>query len=358
MNAWERFERTLDFHESEGICTYDVLWHPEIYARFGGQRGDYLERNARMCRAVGLDATRGLFDPDRHWMQQTVDDWGRFFGIDVSQWQVSYGGGTAWISKRPFHNLETLARHLPQLPARAAIEAAYVPFLKRARQAFGSDAVYLDNIPGPLTIAYTYTDLELFALATKLAPELSDDLLNLFTEHSRMIMELWARYPPAPACIIGEDMAYKGGTLFSKKWMQENIWPRHRYILEPAKQAGFKCLLHSDGNLDSILDDLVNVVGIDGLNPIETAAGMNPAAIRRRYPKLALLGCIDTSHLLPYGSPAGIEAAVLDLVHAVGPWGLCVGSTNEVHVAVPVDNALAMYRAAHAYREDQIPSAS
>lgn len=349
MNAWQRFERTLNFQETDGVCTYDVIYHPEIYAQFGGQSGDYLERNARMCRAVGLDATRGLFDAERHWMRKLVDDWGRLFGINLSEWEVSYGGGTAWISRRPFNDLESLAERLPQLPSRGAVEASYIPFLKRAREAFGADAVYIGDIPGPLTTSYTYTDMELFAIASKIAPELTTALLDTFTEWSRMVCELWAQHPTAPACMIGEDMAYKGGTLFSKKWMQENLWPRHQYILEPAKKAGLKCLLHSDGNLDSVLDDLVNVVGIEGLNPIETAAGMNPLAVRKRCPHLALLGCIDTSHLLPYGSPAAVEAAVVNLVQEVGPRGLCVGSTNEVHVAVPVENALTMYRAAHAH---------
>ena len=44
-------------------------------------------------------------------------------------------------------------------------------------------------------------------------------------------------------------------------------------------------LFHSDGNLNPILDGLVEA-GIDGLNPIEVLAGMDVGAIHRRrvYP--------------------------------------------------------------------------
>ena len=351
MKAAERFARTLNFQETEGVCTFDIVNHPDIFKRFAGAEGDLLERNARMCRTVGIDSIRTIWNPDASWAQLALEDWAKNMGITLSDWAVEDAGGASWIAKRPFHDVETLRRHLPRMPTRAEIEQWYVPYLKHVREVFGEDLVFIGELPGPITWTYCYMGLELFALGIELEPELMAQLMDMFAEWSRILCELWVRHPTGPACMICEDMAYKGGTLFSPKWMRANIWPRHRYVLEPAKKAGFKCLLHSDGDLNAILDDLVNVVELDGLNPIETIAGMDPVAIRQKYPRLVMLGCVDTSHLLPFSSATEIEAAVTDLIQKVGPRGLCIGSTNEVHVAVPVENALAMYRTAHAFRE-------
>ena len=47
-------------------------------------------------------------------------------------------------------------------------------------------------------------------------------------------------------------------------------------------EHNIKCLFHSDGNLMPVLADLVKT-GIDGLNPIETAAGMNLKEVKNFY---------------------------------------------------------------------------
>jgi len=350
MNALQRFERTLDFKKTDCVSTFDVIWHREMYGRFAGV-GDYLEGNARMCQAAGLDATRGLFNPHRHWMQTHVEDvWGRFLGLDMSQWRVECKGGTAWIAKRPFRDTDGLRQHLPHLPLRRRIEDWYVPFIKRVREVFIPQVVFVGDIPGPLTWGYTYADLQPFCYALNDAPDVIANLMDTFTEWSRIITELWVRHPTGPACMIGEDMAYKTGMLFSPKWLRENLWPRLKYIIEPAKKAGLKCLLHSDGLLNDVLDDLVNEVGIDGLNPIEVAAGMDPTSIRKQFPRLVLLGGIDTSGVLPFGTCDQVRSEVSMLIDNVGSRGLCVGSTNEIHIAVPIENALAMYNAARNHR--------
>lgn len=106
---------------------------------------------------------------------------------------------------------------------------------------------------------------------------------------------------------------------------------------------GISVLFHSDGNLNPILDRLVET-GIDGLNPIEVLAGMDVADIHRRHPGLYLAGGIDVSQLLPYGSPEAVRDTVRRAIDAAGG-RLLVGSSTELNDAVPLANYLALREA-------------
>ena len=103
---------------------------------------------------------------------------------------------------------------------------------------------------------------------------------------------------------------------------------------------GTKVLFHSDGNLNRILDGLVEA-GIDALNPIEIQAGMSVGDIHRRYPRLLLVGGIDASHLLVFGSPDEIRGTMHRTMEAA-EGRIMIGSTTELHDAVPFENFLAL----------------
>ncbi len=145
------------------------------------------------------------------------------------------------------------------------------------------------------------------------------------------------------AGFLGDDIAFKSGPLFSPAWMREHYFPRLARAIGVAHQRGIKVLFHSDGDLNPILDDLVEA-GIDGLNPIETLAGMNVAVIHRRYPHLFLASGIDVSQLLPFGTPGQVHDAVRRAMDdAEGR--ILIGSSTELNESVPLANFLAMREA-------------
>jgi uroporphyrinogen decarboxylase len=119
-------------------------------------------------------------------------------------------------------------------------------------------------------------------------------------------------------------------------------------VIDALHARGKKAVFHSDGDLNSVLDDLVDS-GIDGLNPIEIAAGMDLADLHRRYPRLLFFGGIDVSALLPFGSPDEVRDAVVKAIDDT-EGRILVGSSTEVTNAVPLENYLALRGAATNYR--------
>lgn len=136
--------------------------------------------------------------------------------------------------------------------------------------------------------------------------------------------------------------------MLSPAWVVEHYLPRLKRVIESVHAKGMKAMFHSDGNLYSILDGLVEA-GIDLLNPVEVAAGMDLAVLHRRYPNLIFAGGIDVSHLLPFGTTMQIRDAVVKAIEDTGG-KILVGSSTEVMNNVPLENFLAMRNSVLEYK--------
>ncbi len=94
-----------------------------------------------------------------------------------------------------------------------------------------------------------------------------------------------------------------------------------------------------------VIADLI-AAGVDGLNPIEKAAGMDVFAVRKRWPELIIVGGLDVTHLLRSGTPEDVRRETRRIIGEVGAEGrLLIGSTTELEENVPLANYLAFHEA-------------
>ncbi len=350
MTNYERFVRTIHWETPDRILTYDFVDNRELLERFGGE-GDLIERNARMASRVGLDVTRYVYDPDHHWMGAKIQNWIRFFGVDPQNWEITQTGGTAWISKRPFHDLRGLEQNMPAMPKKSEVEVWYKPAIRKIKAVYDDfEVVFIGAVEGPISDAFTYADMTLFCQAIYEAPELVDRLLEVCGAFSQYIAEVFAENPSAPLLFMGEDVAGSQGLIFSPDFIRHKALPIWRRIARPIKEKGFKFLYHTDGCARRILPIVVNEFGADGFNPIERNGCNDIFEIRRIYPGLLLFGNVCCETTLPYGTPEQVEEETLGLIERIGPQGgILIGSSSEVHDLVPAENALRMYETVHRY---------
>jgi len=349
---YDNFVKAINLEEPLWVPTWDVLNNQEMWRKFGGG-DDPLTVAAKTYAAVGIDATRfywwySNFD----WFGSKIIDFSRFLGLDPAKWELKTKAGTTWISKRPFTNLEELESNLPQRPDEDKVTEWFISFYQKTIEKFKEyGVVVVGGVEGPLTEAYTYAGIDLFSKAIYMAPNVVKCLLSVFEEWVKIRVDLWAENNLGPAFFIGEDIALTNTLMFPPRWLKKHVFPRIKKVAQPLKGSGVKFIFHSDGNLDLILDYLVNELKIDALNPIEPAAGMDIGKVKEDYGnKIALIGNIDCSRLLSKGSPLEIEAVVKETIEVAAPGGgLCLGSSSEIHNAIPVENALTMYKAAKKY---------
>jgi len=66
--------------------------------------------------------------------------------------------------------------------------------------------------------------------------------------------------------------------------------------------------------------------------------------VRKAYPEWIMMGGIDVSQLLPFGSEAEVRATVRKTIDDAGANGrFWIGSTTEIHPAAKLENVLAMW---------------
>ena len=90
-----------------------------------------------------------------------------------------------------------------------------------------------------------------------------------------------------------DDMGYKYNQFFSLAMYRDLLKPFHKRAVDWAHEKGIKAHLHSCGDIRPLVPDLVEI-GLDGLNPLEVKAGMDPIALKEAYgDRLVLHGGIN-----------------------------------------------------------------
>ena len=208
--------------------------------------------------------------------------------------------------------------------------------------------------PG-LTNLYTDVGLENFSYFLADCPEAISEALEAITEENIKKIEALASHNwgddiaiKPSAVFIGDDIAFNSGTIFSPSYLRKDFFPRLKRIIKACHNAGWQVMYHSDGNLMAVMDDLIET-GMDILNPIDISAGMNIKELHRRYPSLIFAGGIDVAQLLPFATPNEVSDVVVKTIEdAEGQ--IMIGSSTEMHNAIPCENVIAVYDTVLAYR--------
>jgi uroporphyrinogen decarboxylase len=108
-------------------------------------------------------------------------------------------------------------------------------------------------------------------------------------------------------------------------------------------ERGMPILMHSDGQIQKILPDLVEI-GLTALNPVQPEVLEHAWLVENFKGKLAFYGGLSTQTVLPYGSPAEVRQAVSTCVKTLAPegTGLVIAPSHRMMTDIPMENIAAM----------------
>lgn len=141
---------------------------------------------------------------------------------------------------------------------------------------------------------------------------------------------------------INSDFAFNAGPFISPKHFSEFVTPYLAEIVDHIHSLGVKTMLHSDGNLNTILDQLVSA-GIDGLQSIDPQGHMDIRGVKAQYgDKLFLMGNVHTAKLQSVNETE-IRGFVQYCMQAAKPGGGYIFSTsNCIFDGMPLESYLVM----------------
>lgn len=124
-------------------------------------------------------------------------------------------------------------------------------------------------------------------------PDLIRDMMNYLTDFWLHIYEKVCRQVKVDCIHMWEDMSAKNGSLISPAMVREFMMPNYKRIKAFADAHDIAIFsLDTDGDCSELIP-LFMESGINLIYPFEVAAGCDILAIRKQYPKLAIMGGID-----------------------------------------------------------------
>lgn len=145
-------------------------------------------------------------------------------------------------------------------------------------------------------------------------PEWCADMFNHALSVNLALLEMvWDAGYTFDCLSYPDDLGYRNGLFFDLDTYREVLKPAHKRSCDWAHQRGVKVMLHTCGNVMELIPDLIDA-GFDGLNPLETKAGMDLIELNEKYgSELVLEGGIDVRKMT---QPEHIEEEIRSKITA------------------------------------------
>lgn len=173
-----------------------------------------------------------------------------------------------------------------------------------------------------------------------LCSERCADLRDMIVDVMVRRVERLCRLPALDGIHFRDDWGTQQGLMIRPALWRSFFGPSYARIFGLARDAGKHVWFHSDGAIEAIIPDLVEM-GVQVLNPQVNVVGRQQL-VELCNGKVCIEADIDRQWVLPYGTPEDVRAAVRDDVAAFG--GLEGGyiGRGEASSDVPLENMEAM----------------
>ncbi len=350
----ERFLAALRIQPTDRVPIWDWVNNPALYQHQLNQTPKYYDGRlaARLSHALELDACwvpdggfMGL--PSAHWQWDDdahyTDEWGTGYQIGAGSWPL------AFPTRHPIctaADWEQLCARLPDPNA-----AWRSDFARDALDAARKHIAVVAGIRGPFSSAWMLLGLERMSFALYEQPDLLNDVFRVTADFwTRCGLRLLAQ--GVDAIVVHDDQGSNDATIFAPARFRQFVLPHLRREIQTLRATGAPIILHSCGNINAILPDLIGT-GIAALNNLQRAARMDLRAVKAQYGHaLCLIGNVDATDLLPTATPAQVEQAVIECLQIGAPGGGYILATDHsFHEAIPIENVLAFIAAGKRYGE-------
>ncbi len=268
------------------------------------------------------------------------DDWGTELFRDF--WGGTYTqppDATVQLVDPIAHSPEELASWRP--PDVSSFDSSQLSRWKET-----TDYFVLATLNAGFDLGYELIGFERFMMWTIQARDAMKEYFEKLIE-TNLSLAMMSAEAGADAILIADDLAFNSGTFVDPEYLRRDYFPILKDMVTEIKNSGLPVFFHSDGDLRSIIPDLIDC-GIDVLQSCDPNANMDIPTLKGEYGQdLTFMGNIDVD-LLANGKLFEVERITRDLIHnARSGGGFILGTSNVVASYCQPENLKAMYAVAH-----------
>jgi len=196
----------------------------------------------------------------------------------------------------------------------------------------------LGGVNGPLTVTWFLIGYENICLSLYDDPGFLEELVEIAVDFDVKAINRMAK-AGVDAMILADDYGSSAQGLLRLEHFRAIYKPGLKKIIDCIKENGLPVFLHCCGRVYDYLDDLVDI-GIEAYHPVQRTAGMDLATVKSKYGRrICLVGNIDSSRTLPFGTPGEIQAETREALRIAAPgYGYILASDHSLHDGIPVNN--------------------
>ncbi|MBN2310362.1 MAG: hypothetical protein JXR94_15415 [Candidatus Hydrogenedentes bacterium] len=129
---------------------------------------------------------------------------------------------------------------------------------------------------------------------------------------------------------VSDDWGAQTGLLFSTDTWWNLIFPHHKVTADAVKQRGAFLSLHSDGNVNAVIDGIIEL-GYDVVHPWQESAGMSLGDQKARYgDRFVVMGGLDVQTTIGFGRLDALEREIERVLRLFADGGLLFCTTHFV----------------------------
>ncbi|MCC7191178.1 MAG: hypothetical protein IT444_00225 [Phycisphaeraceae bacterium] len=184
-------------------------------------------------------------------------------------------------------------------------------------------------------------------------PEIADAVLghlfDFYYEYNRRIFEAAKKASRGKIDLfyLAEDLGGQTGPLMSLEMYRRYLMPNQVKMADLVRSYDIHVFYHTDGAALSFLPDLIDVVGIEILNPVQwRCPGMERDRLVREFGKKIIFhGAMDNQQTMPFGTVQDVIAEVKENKRILGssPRGWVCAPCHNLQAVTPTENILALY---------------
>jgi uroporphyrinogen decarboxylase len=148
---------------------------------------------------------------------------------------------------------------------------------------------------------------------------------------------------------LAEDLGGQRELLMSLDVIRQFILPNQKKMADLARSYGIHVFYHTDGDVHSVIPDLINVTGIELLNPIQwRCPSMDRRVLVKDFGKQIIFhGAMDNQQTLPFGTVEDVRNEVLENLEIFSGSRWICAPCHNLQPITPTENIVTMYETIH-----------
>ena len=275
---------------------------------------------------------------------EQADIWG------IRYREVDYGLGTyGEVDNHPLAEMTTVEQ-IDQYPWPSPDDHDWDEFRGKVAGLTGKRAVRC-GVYEPFLLYCSLRGLEQGFMDLLIEPELAEAILAKIFDYCYRVNERMFDIADGHVDLtyVAEDLGSQHSLLMGLEQIRRFILPNQKRMADLARHHGIHIFYHTDGAAREVIPELIDVTGIEILNPIQwRCPGMEREGLVRDFgDKVIFHGAVDNQQTLAFGSAEDVRDEVLDNIRIFAPARWICAPCHNLQAVSPTENIVTMYETIH-----------